>query len=270
LKPSVAAIRSSALLPLLAILLVACAKAPDEAALDRRIEAAVDARLEARLSESAILDVVRKHPEVLIESVTAYRKDQQERAQAELSSAIRRAVAAIPQAELIGDSPRLGEGERPVTLIEFSDFQCPFCARAQATIGAFLRAHGAKVALVYKHLPLTDLHAEALNAALASWAAGRQGRFWEYHDRLFAEQSRLGEAFYVETAKALALDLQRFDADRRSPEARAAIERDVAVARRIGVDSTPWFLMNGVPIAGAEPLEKFEAALAELEPAATP
>lgn len=156
-----------------------------------------------------------------------------------------------------------GKADSKLVLIEFSDFQCPYCRKAYQTMQDFMAAHGQEVALVYKHLPLGEMHPEATGAALASWAAQQQGKFWEFHDALFSAQDRLSDGFYSETAKSLGLDVARFDKDRASDAAKAAVQRDLDLAQKLGIQATPQFLLNARPITGAAPLEEFEKVLGE-------
>jgi protein-disulfide isomerase len=120
-----------------------------------------------------------------------------------------------------------------------------------------------QVTLVYKHLPLTSIHPQALPAAKAAWAAGQQGKFWEFHDALFSQQKQLSDGFYQDTAKKLGLDLAKFDRDRASQAAEAAIQQDVQVAEKLGINGTPFFVMNGVTLSGAVELSELEAALSK-------
>jgi protein-disulfide isomerase len=101
-------------------------------------------------------------------------------------------------------------------------------------------------------------------SAKAAWAALQQGKFWEFQDALFAQQDKLGEPLYVATAKALNLDLKRFDQDRKSDAASAAIQKDVDMAEKLGVSGTPFLVMNGEPISGAAQLSELEALLAKV------
>lgn len=210
-----------------------------------------------------VLQIIRENPEVILEAVQAYQQKQREQDQQARQSVLNRAKAN-PQA-VIGASPTKGAKNGKVVLVEFSDFQCPFCARANTTLKQFMAKHGNSVTLVYKHLPLTSIHPEALPAAKAAWAAGQQGKFWEFHDALFTNQKQLGEALYRETAKSLGLDLQKFDRDRASQSANAAIEQDLALAEALGIDGTPFFIMNGSVMAGAVSLADLEAALAKVK-----
>jgi len=171
----------------------------------------------------------------------------------------------------VGDSPVKGAGEARVTIVEFSDFQCPYCGRVGPTLERLLAEYPEDVRIVYKHLPLS-MHAQALPAAKASMAAGRQGKFWEMHDLLFQNQSALGEAKFVELARGLGLDEARFEQDYRSPEVAAEVARDMNEARRLGVTGTPGFFVNGRFASGARPYESFkamvDAALAPRAPGA--
>jgi protein-disulfide isomerase len=166
---------------------------------------------------------------------------------------------------LIGDSPTRGNPDASVVLIEFSDFQCPYCAQTATEVDAFVDDHSEDVLFVYKHLPLTQIHPEAVPAALASWAAQQQGQFWPFHDALFANQDRLGEALYVEIATDLNLDMDQFNADRTREEAQAAIARDLALAAELRLNSTPVFLMNDLLIPGAVPADFFREALVRIQ-----
>lgn len=210
-----------------------------------------------------VLQIIRENPEVILEAVQAYQQQQRAKEQ-QAQQAFLQQAKANPTA-LIGSSPTKGAKNGKVVLIEFSDFQCPFCAKADSTLKQFMDKYGDRVTLVYKHLPLTSIHPEALPAARASWAAAQQGKFWPFHDALFANQRQLGEALYRETAKSLGLDLQKFDRDRASQAANAAIQQDLEMAETLGIDGTPFFIMNGEVLAGAVSLADLEAALAKVQ-----
>ena len=125
--------------------------------------------------------------------------------------------------------------------------------------------NGNDVTLVYKHFPLTQIHTQAEPAAFASWAAFQQGKFWEYHNALFEQQSRLGEEFYVELAKTLKLDLDRFNRDRKSPEAKEAIKKDFELGRSLGVGGTPSYIINGTFFSGVPNLKNLEDLVAQIK-----
>ena len=210
--------------------------------------------------EQQVLAVIRRHPAVLIEALNAYERDQQEAQRRQQAEKLRR---LYPQPrDLIGDSPSRGSGK--VVVVEFSDFQCPYCAQAHEALKAFVEQHGKEVTFVYKHFPLTQIHPQALPAARAAWAAGRQGQFWAYHDALFANQARLGEPLYGEIANSLKLDLSRFDQDRKGPASLQAIQKEVDQAEALGLQGTPTVVMDRQFLPGAVTAEVLEKQLAEL------
>ncbi|NEQ09918.1 MAG: thioredoxin domain-containing protein, partial [Moorea sp. SIO4E2] len=188
--------------------------------------------------EQQILDVIRKHPEVILESVQRYQQ-QLERESQQRQQAILQGFKTNPQA-FIGSSPTTGSTEDKIVLVEFSDFQCPFCARAHDTVKQFIANHGDEVTLVYKHFPLTSIHSQALPAAQAAWAATQQGKFWQYHDALFANQKQLGEELYLAIAQDLNLDLEEFNRDRNAAD--RAIAEDMQLAEILGLSGTPFFV----------------------------
>ncbi|EKQ68926.1 protein-disulfide isomerase [Leptolyngbyaceae cyanobacterium JSC-12] len=210
-----------------------------------------------------VLQIIRENPEVILEAVQSYQRQQREQEQKARQSALQQ-LKANPQAWL-GSSPVKGAKNGSIILVEFSDFQCPFCARANTILKQFMEKHGNTVMLVYKHLPLTSIHPEALPAAKASWAAGQQGKFWEFHDALFINQKQLGDALYAQIARSLKLDMQKFDRDRNSPAATAAIQQDLALADALGIDGTPFFIMNGEVLAGAVSLADLEATMTKVK-----
>jgi protein-disulfide isomerase len=212
--------------------------------------------------EAKVLQVIRNNPQVLVESLQAYQQkqaDQQQQAQ----KAFLEQMKSNPKA-VIGDSPTTGAKDQKIVLLEFSDFQCPYCSKAHQTLKQFMATRQNQVTLVYKHLPLTQIHPEAMPSAKAAWAAGQQGKFWEFHDVLFENQQKLGEPLYVATAKALNLDLKRFDQDRNGPAASAAIQKDIEMAEKLGVTGTPFLIMNDQVIANGAQLDSLEAALKQV------
>lgn len=162
----------------------------------------------------------------------------------------------------IGDSPFKGPADAKVTIVEFSDFQCPYCGRVTPTLEQLLEEYPDEVRVVYKHLPLS-FHPHALPAAKASVAAGRQGKFWEMHDRLFENQRQLSEEKYVEIAREIGLDVERFLEDYKSEAVAAEVAQDMNEARRLGVTGTPGFFVNGRFSSGAKPYASFKAMVEE-------
>jgi protein-disulfide isomerase len=161
----------------------------------------------------------------------------------------------------IGDAPARGGTREPVIIVMFMDVQCPFCARADATMNELAERYGDRVRFVFKHMPL-GFHDQAMPAALALEAAARQGRFWEYHDRLFARVTDLrNEGFFDEIAAESGLDPGRFRRDLEDPALASRIAADQAQAQSLGISGTPSFLVAGYPMVGAQPIERFIAAI---------
>jgi protein-disulfide isomerase len=158
--------------------------------------------------------------------------------------------------------PSRGPARAPVEIIEFSDFQCPFCLRAHPTVAQVLNAYGDRVRFVYRNYPLPN-HPNAWPAAEAAACAGEQGKFWEYHDRLFDNQSKLGEADLKQHAAALALDTAKFDACVDAHKYKKDIDADVAAGEEAGVSGTPAFFINGRELSGAQPFEAFKRVIDE-------
>ena len=212
--------------------------------------------------EQQVIQIIRDNPEAIIESIQAYQQEQQQEIQASQKEILQQ-FKNNPQ-EQIGDSPTFGSTDKKIVLFEFSDFQCPFCAKVQKNLKEFMDKHEDRVTLVFKHLPLTRIHPQAIPAAKAAWAAQQQGRFWEYHDALFEQQDKLEEQLYIDIANNLGLDIDKFNSDRQSQEAIASIETDFKLAQKIGISGTPFFVMNGETFSGAVKLSQMEDTLAKV------
>jgi protein-disulfide isomerase len=145
----------------------------------------------------------------------------------------------------IGDSAVKGPKEARVTLIEFSDFQCPPCGESRQLLDRLLREYPKDLKLVYKVFPLTSIHPNALGAARAAIAAGKQGKFWEMHDIMYENQTELAPDKLAEYAKQIGLDVPRWQRDVSAPETQQQVARDVGDGRAADVDATPTFFVNG-------------------------
>jgi len=159
-----------------------------------------------------------------------------------------------------GDAPSTGGQEAAVIIVEFSDFQCPFCKASQGTLKKVLQAHGDKVRLVFKHLPL-EIHSQSFSSARAAFCAGEQNSFWQYHDALFAADDLSPEKFKSIAAR-LGLDLPGFAACVDSERSRDAVLKDVREAGRLGIKGTPTFIVNGTLIEGAPDFDAFNGIIA--------
>ncbi|HYI00946.1 DsbA family protein, partial [Hyalangium sp.] len=160
------------------------------------------------------------------------------------------------------ESPTQGPADALVTMVEFTDFQCPFCSRANATVKQVQEDYGNKLRLVVKQHPL-PFHPRARPAAIASLAAHNQGKFFAYHDKLFANQSRLDDASLETFAKEVGLDMKRWKKDLADPKLAAIVDRDAALAQSLGARGTPGFFVNGRFFSGAQPIEIFRAVIDE-------
>ncbi len=142
-------------------------------------------------------------------------------------------------------SPFEGPENAPVTIVEFSDFQCPYCSRVAPLMKRILKKYPKRVKLVFKNYPLTRIHKMAMPAAIASLAAKEQGRYWEYHDKLFENHKTLSDEKLLDIARELGLDMAKFEHDRQDPRFTALIERDTNEARENDVRGTPTLFLNG-------------------------
>ncbi len=186
-------------------------------------------------------------------------------------NAMKRFMEQAPQREVekqfknpvkidIGKSPVKGNPKAPVAIVVFSEFQCPFCMRVEPTLKEVATTYGDKVKFVWKNYPL-PMHNMARPAAQAAWAAQQQGKFWEFHDEVFAKAGRFTNEDLEAIAQKLGLNIDRFKKDMASPEAAKAIDEDMKVAESLGVQGTPGFFINGVSLRGAQPLENFKSII---------
>lgn len=167
-------------------------------------------------------------------------------------------VSPVP----LGDSPRLGPDDAPVTIVVFGDFECPFCVRGTETIEELRELYGNELRVVYKHSPL-PFHSHAQLAARAALAAQAQGKFWSFHDALYARQAKFDEDDLFEIAREIGLSMKKFKKAMNSLELDEAIERDQALAMSLGVSGTPAFFVNGRSVRGAQPTLVFRLIIEE-------
>jgi len=170
--------------------------------------------------------------------------------------------AAVQRAIEVGHSPSKGKPDAPVTMVLFADYQCPFCARLVPTLNALLAAYPQEVRLVVKNLPL-PFHESAALAAEAAMAANEQGKFWQMHDRLYANQDRLDPKSLEEHASAIGVDVGKFKAALASGKFRKEVEAEAKLATAAGINGTPAVYVNGTPMMGAQPIQAFSKKIDE-------
>jgi protein-disulfide isomerase len=205
---------------------------------------------------------------VIVAAIKAGKSEKDALAEAEASR-----FAHPPEHKLLEDpiavptagAPETGPDDAPITLVEFSDFQCPYCTLATPQLQAVLKVYPTQVRLFFKQFPL-DMHSQAALAAAAAVAAQRQGKFWQMHDALFASHNDLSRPTILALASAIGLDMKRFETDLDSPEVRKAVARDQDDGSNVGVMSTPTLFIDGQHYNGAIKLEALKPILdAELK-----
>ncbi|HNW43196.1 MAG TPA: thioredoxin domain-containing protein [Elusimicrobiales bacterium] len=228
---------------------------------------------------------LQENPEVLLEAVRVNRaaifsilsraaQEEQARQKKEAAEAEARALDDTfkdPLVPAIDGGTRIrGEKGARYTLVEYSDFQCPYCVRGFQNVEELRRKYGRDLRVIFKHLPL-PFHAQAMPAAQWLEAAALQSpeKAWAFHDALFSNQDKLGAEFFRETAKNLGLDAAKCEADAAGQAVRDRIAADMAEAGKFGFKGTPGFLLNGIPVKGAYPVEYFDELIKKLDAAKT-
>ena len=161
----------------------------------------------------------------------------------------------------VKDSYALGPADAPITIVEFSDYQCPYCRRWHEEVyEPLLAAYPGKIRFVYRHLPLTSIHPDAFPAAEAVMCAGEQDAYWQFHEKLFSNET-LGSAVYSQYAQDLGLNMQSFEGCLSERKYQEAVQADVDFAIDLGIRSTPTFFINGLAVVGAQPLDVFKQVI---------
>ncbi|MBM4778539.1 MAG: thioredoxin domain-containing protein [Archangiaceae bacterium] len=155
------------------------------------------------------------------------------------------------------ESPQKGSANALVTIVEFSDYQCPFCSRAHNTVVQLEKDYGDKLRVVMKQNPLS-VHNRAKPAALAALAAGEQGKYWEMHDKMFANQQALEDANLEQYARDIGLNVEKWKSDMQSPKFQSLIDKEQGLATQLGATGTPAFFINGKKLSGAQPIDNFK------------
>ena len=172
-------------------------------------------------------------------------------------------LLSAPRVEVGYDPARVrGNPKAPVMIVEFSDYECPYCHQAELTVKEVLAKYGDKVSLAYRDYPLTAIHSQAEIAAEGSRCALEQGRFWEYHDQLFTA-SKLEKNDLIEYARKVKLDDNQFGACLTSGKYKAEIDKDLQEGKKAGVSGTPGFFINGIVLSGSQPKDAFTRVIDE-------
>ena len=201
---------------------------------------------------ATIVDAI-KHGKSETEAMAAAAASQWGKGPADHSKPLEDPVA-IP----VENAPVRGVGTARVTLVEFSDFQCPFCQKVDLTVKQLLRKYDGRVKVAYRDFPLLEIHPHAAMAAEASRCAGEQGKFWEYHDALFENQSKLDEGSLAERAVSLELNEKLFHDCLANRKFKDQVEADLQEGRKVGIAGTPSFFINGIFLNGSQALTEFE------------
>ncbi len=157
----------------------------------------------------------------------------------------------------VDDDPSIGPADAKVTIVQFAEFQCPYCGKAGESVDKVMETYGDDVRMVFRDFPLS-FHPRAVPAAVAANCAGEQGQYWEMHNRLMANQRALEDADLTAHAEALKLDLSKWNTCRQDPAQTSEVMKDFEDGQAVGVSGTPAFFINGIMISGAQPFEEFK------------
>jgi protein-disulfide isomerase len=242
-----------------------------ESEISKRVKPVTDAEV-VTFYQSNVGQMQGRSLEQMTPAINRYLADQQrDTARQALIAELKKAGPAIRVSldaprmavTLAATDPALGPASAPVTLVEFSDFQCPFCQRVEPTLKRLRETYGDKLRIVWKDFPLTQIHPQAFKAGEAGHCAADQGKFWEYHDRLFANQQALQPADLKKHAADLGLDAAAFGTCLDSSKHGERVRDGVSQGTALGVNSTPTTFINGRRLSGAQPYEVFVAAIDE-------
>jgi protein-disulfide isomerase len=238
---------------IISFILISITALPSCTRVDPESEAFQDAVVKA--IEAKKEDVFKIMTREARESQVRKRKEAREKARAEMEEQFKNPLEPAIEGRYI-----MGRSNAPITIIEYSDFQCPACKRGTGTVAQVMNIYRGKVRLIFKHLPL-NIHKNALVAAKGGIAAEKQGKFKEYKRILFNNQRKINRNFLLSTARSLGMNVPKFTRDMDSPETEKIIRADMAEARKFGITGTPGFVINGVALKGAYPLEKFKEVI---------
>jgi protein-disulfide isomerase len=211
--------------------------------------------------EKGIKAYLEKNPQVLKASIEAVLKEKGIRGRPPQKSLDE--LIKTPIKVGLNKAPTMGADNAQITIVEFSDFQCPFCSRVVPTMKQLLKDYKGKIRIAFRHQPLS-FHKNAMSAAKASLAAHEQGKFWEMHDIIFENQKNLTDENLKVLAKKIGLNVSKFEKSWKSTKFDAQIQEDMKFARANGATGTPAFFVNGVYVKGARPLPYFKQLIDKL------
>lgn len=219
-----------------------------------------------------VTDVIKEHPAKFIEALnTAVKAAQQDQRKKQEEDEKKKFEESFknPLKPVIGENRIVrGPKDAPLVLVEYSDFECPFCSRGYQTVQALMKKYDGKIKFIYKHLPLS-FHPNAMPAAEYMEAIGLQSKekAGKFHDELFENFSKIknGESFFKSVAKKLGVDMAKLQKDLKSEAVQSIIKADMAEAKKYGIQGTPGFVFNGIPVKGAYPPSHFEGIVEELK-----
>jgi protein-disulfide isomerase len=219
-----------------------------------------------------ITEAIEANPSKFIEALNKAVKVSQEgegkRRQEEDKKALEDSFNNPIKPNFRADESFRGKKDAPITLVEYSDFECPFCSRGFNTVMELMNKYEGKIRFVYKHLPLS-FHPQAMPASQYFEAIRLQNpdKAWQFHDKIYKDQRKLqnGEAWLKSIAKELRVDMKRLEIDVKSEVVQKRIDEDMAEAGKFGFQGTPGFIINGIPVKGAYPINHFEGIVEELK-----
>ena len=219
-----------------------------------------------------ITEAIEANPEKFIDAlnnaVKAAQEGQGKKREVDEKKALEDSFNNPVLAEIRSDESFRGEKDAPITLIEYSDFECPFCSRGFNTVMELMEKYKGKIRFAYKHLPLS-FHPQAMPAAQYYEAIRLQSeeKAWQFHDAIYKNQRALqnGEKFLKEEAKKIKVDMAKLAKDIKSEAVQKRIDADMAEAAKFGFQGTPGFLLNGIPVKGAYPTQHFDDLISELK-----
>lgn len=250
-----------------ALLLCALIAAPAGAAISREdLKKALDANPDLVLGALKKADKM-KFFEFIVESQQEYQKNKA-KLEAQREEEEREKAIKNPLKPEVGANARTrGNEKAPILIVEYSDFQCPYCGQGYKNLEQLRKTHGDRMRVVFKNFPLS-FHPMAMPAAQWFEALALQSpeKAWAFHDSLFENQNKLGEDYFKALTKDLGLDVAKAAKDAKSDKVKDKIEADIQEAKKFGIEGTPAYLINGVPLRGAYPVEAFEEIIAKVAP----